>query len=298
MEIQSTPTTEIYDNLLQKKGVKLFIKREDLNHPVISGNKWRKLKYNLKEAARLNHNCLLTFGGAYSNHIAAVAGAGKEFGFNTIGIIRGEEHHPLNPTLAFAEKSGMQLFYIDREAYRQKADSEFLNQLEKQHGSFFLIPEGGTNEFAIQGCEEIIQDIQVPFDVICCPVGTGGTIAGLISGLKGSRQILGFSALKGDFLQNEVRDLLINYGKNYSNWSINTNYHFGGYAQVKPALVDFILDFEKKHGIPLEPIYTGKMLFGIMDLIKNDFFKSGTRIIVIHTGGLQGNAGFDFRKMI
>jgi len=296
VEIPSTPTTEIIDNLLQEKGVQLFIKREDLIHPIISGNKWRKLKYNLREASRLRQSKLLTFGGAYSNHIAAVAGAGKKFSFMTIGIIRGEEHLPLNPTLSFANHCGMRLVYLDRAAYRQKNDPEFIKKLESIYGPFYLIPEGGTNELAIQGCEEIINDIQQPFDVISCPVGTGGTITGLISGLKGAKRVLGFSALKGDFLKNEVKNLLNNFRKPYTNWSINSDYHFGGYAKTKPALIDFILNFEKKHSVPLEPIYTGKMLYGIMDLVKNDKFDRGIKILAIHTGGLQGNAGFEFRN--
>ena len=296
MEIYQTPTLEINDDLLLEKGIKLLIKREDLIHPIVSGNKWRKLKYNLKAASRLGQDCLLTFGGAYSNHIAAVAGAGKEFGFKTIGIIRGEEHLHLNPTLAFATACGMQLIYLDRESYRNKNDPEFIKQLEKDHAPFYLIPEGGTNELAIQGCEEIIEDIAAPFDILCCPVGTGATISGLISGLEGAKQVLGFSALKGDFLQNDVSSLLEKYRKSYANWEINIDYHFGGYAKIKPALIDFILDFEKKHKVPLEPIYTGKMLFGIMDMIIKDKFEPGITILAIHTGGLQGNAGFDFRK--
>jgi 1-aminocyclopropane-1-carboxylate deaminase/D-cysteine desulfhydrase-like pyridoxal-dependent ACC family enzyme len=296
VEIHQTPTIEIKDDLLREKGIKLFIKREDLIHPIVSGNKWRKLKYNLIEASRLGHDCLLTFGGAYSNHIAAVAGAGKEAGFNTIGIIRGEEHLPLNPTLAFATECGMKLIYIDRTAYRNKDQPEFITQLKKEHAPFYLIPEGGTNELAIQGCEEIVSDIEAPFDVLCCPVGTGGTITGLISGLDGAKQVLGFSALKGDFLRSDVKSLLEKYRKPYSNWKINTDYHFGGYAKLKTELIDFILAFESKHKIPLEPIYTGKMMFGIMDMVKKNQFQPGTTILAIHTGGLQGNAGFDFRK--
>lgn len=296
MEINLTPTQEIKADLLIEKGVKLFIKREDLIHPIVSGNKWRKLKYNLKEASALGHDCLLTFGGAYSNHIAAVAGAGKESGFKTIGIIRGEAHSPLNPTLDFATASGMKLFYLDRVTYRNKKEPEFLKQLENEHDPFYLIPEGGTNELAIRGCEEIIKEITQPFDVLCCPVGTGGTISGLISGLNGRKKIIGFSALKGEFPREEVNSLLKKYRKSYSNWVINCDYHFGGYAKIKPELIDFILDFEAQHKIPIEPIYTGKMLYGIMDMIRKNEFKSGTTIVALHTGGLQGNAGFAFRQ--
>ncbi len=269
-----------------------MVKREDLNHPVISGNKWRKLKYNLAEAKKQGQNRLLTFGGAYSNHIYATAGAGQAFGFETIGVIRGEEHLPLNPTLAFASKAGMYFHYMDRATYRKKSEESVIKLLKQQYGDFYLIPEGGTNALAIQGCEEIIEEIDTDYDYLCCPIGTGGTISGLISGLKGRSEILGFSSLKGDFLHEEVVRLLKQYGIHYTNWSINTDYHFGGYARIKPALLNFIKDFEQNQQVPLDPVYTGKMMFGIYDLVQSGFFPKGTKIIAIHTGGLQGRAGF------
>ncbi|MCE7994901.1 MAG: 1-aminocyclopropane-1-carboxylate deaminase/D-cysteine desulfhydrase [Roseivirga sp.] len=287
-----TPIIQIHDPRLAKKGVELLIKREDLNHPVISGNKWRKLKYNLEEAKKLGHNWLLTFGGAYSNHIYATAGAGKEFGFETIGVIRGEEHLPLNPTLSFAKTAGMQLHYIDRTSYRRKSESDTIKLLKQQYGDFYLIPEGGTNELAIRGCEEIVTEIDTDFDYLCCPVGTGGTVAGLISGLQGRSNVIGFSSLKGDFLQKEVALLLKQSGKHFANWSINTDYHFGGYAKTKPGLIDFMKNFEQQHHIPLDPVYTAKMLFGIYELIETGVFPAGTRIVAVHTGGLQGRKGF------
>lgn len=269
-----------------------MVKREDLNHPVISGNKWRKLKYNLQEAKKLGHTQILTFGGAYSNHIYATAGAGQESGIKTIGIIRGEEHLPLNPTLSFASKSGMELHYMDRATYRRKSEPDIFKLLKQQYGDFYLIPEGGTNALAIRGCEEIIQEIDIDYDYLCCPVGTGGTITGLISGIKGKSNILGFSSLKGDFLKREVTHLLEQYGNSFSNWSINTDYHFGGYAKTKPALLNFMSEFEQQHKIPLDPVYTGKMMFGIYDLVHSGFFPEGSKIVALHTGGLQGRAGF------
>jgi 1-aminocyclopropane-1-carboxylate deaminase len=289
VEIANTPIQEIKNSLLDRKQISLMIKREDLNHPVISGNKFRKLKYNLLKARELGENTLLTFGGAYSNHIYAVAGAGKAFGFKTIGIIRGEVHEPLNHTLAFAQSQGMDLVYMDRETYRNKKSTAFIEKLIDGFGDFYLIPEGGTNDLAIRGCEEIIEAIDLEFDVLATAVGTGGTIAGLISGLKGNKKVLGFSALKGDFLKGEVQDLLqsINQG-HLDNWDINTDYHFGGYAKTKPELLEFINAFEQEFNIPLEPIYTGKMIFGLFDLIENDAFLPGTRILAVHTGGLQG----------
>jgi 1-aminocyclopropane-1-carboxylate deaminase/D-cysteine desulfhydrase-like pyridoxal-dependent ACC family enzyme len=292
VETLPTPIIRIHEARLAEKGVELYIKREDLNHPTISGNKWRKLKYNLAEAEKRRHKTLLTFGGAFSNHIYATAAAGQEFGFQTIGIIRGEEHLPLNPTLAFAKSCGMRLHYMDRQTFRQKTEPEVIQLLRQQYGDFYLIPEGGTNQLAIKGCEEIIKESDRTFDHYFCPVGTGGTVAGIIAALQGRSRVMGFSALKGDFLQKEVSAFLREYGCEYQNWSIQTAYHFGGYAKTSPELFRFISDFEQQHQLLLDPVYTGKMLFGIYDLIQAGYFPSGSKLLAIHTGGLQGRAGF------
>lgn len=291
------PLQQLHDPLLQAQDVTLWIKREDLLHTHISGNKWRKLKYNLQEARRLQHATLLTFGGAYSNHIAATAAAGKEYGFQTIGIIRGEEHLPLNPTLAFATYCGMQLHYISREKYRQKDEPAFLEELREQYNQPYMLPEGGTNLLAVKGCAEIIEDISIDYDYICCAAGTGGTAAGIVAGLAGKKQVLVFPALKGgEFLQQEIAELALSYsGYKYNNWQLITNYHFGGYAKVKPELLAFIQDFRQRYNIPLEPVYTGKMMYGLFDLIRQGYFPKGSRIVAVHTGGLQGNAGFKER---
>jgi 1-aminocyclopropane-1-carboxylate deaminase len=291
------PLQQLQHPLLQKHELTLWVKREDLLHPHISGNKWRKLKYNLQAAKAQGKETILTFGGAYSNHIAATAAAGEEFGFKTIGIIRGEEHLPLNPTLAFATMQGMKLQYISRELYRTKAEPAFLAEFEEKCNNPYIVPEGGTNQLAVKGCTEILDDIDVDFDVICCASGTGGTIAGLIAGLSGEKQVLGFPALKGgDFLKDEIAQLVYNYsGQHYSNWQLITDYHFGGYAKVKPELLEFNHQFQEQHNIPLEPVYTGKLFFGLFDLISQGYFTRGTRIIAVHTGGLQGNAGFKER---
>jgi 1-aminocyclopropane-1-carboxylate deaminase len=288
------PLQQLHNPLWEAQGIALWVKREDLLHPTISGNKWRKLRYNLEEAKRQQKDTLLTFGGAYSNHIAAVAAAGQAFGFRTIGIIRGEEHLPLNPTLAFASTAGMELHYISREAYRQKQDLVYLEQLSRQFNYPYLIPEGGTNALALKGCTEIVADIPIDYDYICCACGTGGTIAGIIAGLEGKRQVLGFPALKGgDFLKEEIEQLIVAYnGRHYQNWQLITDYHFGGYAKVRPELLEFMQDFQKEHHLPLEPVYTGKMFYGLLDLIRQGYFPQGSRIVAIHTGGLQGNAGF------
>ncbi|NEM99549.1 1-aminocyclopropane-1-carboxylate deaminase/D-cysteine desulfhydrase [Pontibacter burrus] len=288
------PLQQLQHPLLQKHHIELWVKREDLLHPHISGNKWRKLKYNLQEAKAQGKQTIVTFGGAYSNHIAATAAAGAEFGFKTIGMIRGEEHLPLNPTLAFATEQGMELHYIAREAYRLKNEPKFLAELSANYSQPYIVPEGGTNQLAVKGCTEIIDDITIDFDVICCASGTGGTIAGIIAGLKGQRQVLGFPALKGgDFLRDEIEQLVYNYsGQHYGNWQLITDYHFGGYAKVKPELLQFIREFQEQHHIPLEPVYTGKLFYGLFYLISKGYFPEGTRIVAVHTGGLQGNAGF------
>ncbi|MDQ3292640.1 MAG: pyridoxal-phosphate dependent enzyme [Bacteroidota bacterium] len=293
----AAPLQLISEPLLQGKQITLYLKREDLLHPQISGNKWRKLKYNLIEARNQQKNTLLTFGGAYSNHIAAVAAAGQEYNFRTIGFIRGESHQPLNPTLQFAQNCGMQLLYLDRTTYRQKQDPAFQENLKKEYPDAYLLPEGGTNLLAVKGCAEIITEINIPFDYICCAAGTGGTLAGIIARLNGHAQVLGFPALKGgQFLTTDIEALIQEYnGQEYQNWELQTDYHFGGYAKVKPELITFIQTFKATHHIQLEPVYTGKMLYGIYDLIRQDFFKSGCTIIAIHTGGLQGLAGFSER---
>lgn len=273
---------------------RLFIRREYLNHDFVSGNKLYKLKYNLQEAESLHYNTLLTFGGAFSNHIAAVAYAGKTKGFTTIGVIRGEELASEvlnNPTLAFAHQCGMQFKFVSRSAYRDKTSEGFLKQLQTEFGDFYTIPEGGTNALAVKGCEEILtQTDKDTFDYICCPVGTGGTISGLINCSKVGQQVLGFPALKGDFLNAEICKFA-----NKDNWQLITDYHFGGYAKVTPELISFINTFKTDYHIPLDPVYTGKMLYGIFDLIQQGYFKSGSRILAIHTGGLQGIQGMNLK---
>ncbi|MFK5973706.1 MAG: pyridoxal-phosphate dependent enzyme [Flavobacteriaceae bacterium] len=278
---------------LSKKKISLCIKREDLVHPHISGNKYRKLKYNLIEAKTNAFTTLLTFGGAYSNHIAATAYAGKQYGFKTIGVIRGEELSEKwkeNPTLQLAHEHGMQFKFVSREIYRKKESSDVIGQLKEEFGPFYLLPEGGTNALAIKGCEEILVPEDVEFDIICCSVGTGGTIAGIINSTHSKQKVLGFSALKGDFLNEDIRKFV-----QKENWTLQTEYHFGGYAKLNTALIHFINDFKEKTQIPLDSIYTGKMVYGILDLIKKDYFLSGTKILAIHTGGLQSVGGMNIK---
>jgi 1-aminocyclopropane-1-carboxylate deaminase len=299
-ENPTTPLIEIFDSILTDKQIKLFIKREDLTDKFISGNKWYKLKYNLIEAEKLGYKTLLTFGGAFSNHIHATAAAGKKYGFKTIGVIRGEEHLPLNPTLSSVQENGMLIEYLDRKSYRNKYNDDLINRLKNKYGDFYLIPEGGSNYLAIKGCAEIIPTIDINFDFVCSACGTGGTLAGLILGLNSKAFALGFSVLKGgEFLNQNIRNLLSDYQKEeINNWQINLDYHFGGYAKINSELVKFCNDFEKRHNIPIEPIYTGKMFYGIFDLIKQDFFSKNVTIVAIHSGGLQGLDGLKFRNML
>ena len=274
-------------------GIELFIKREDKLHPIISGNKFRKLKYNIQEAKRLGHTTLLTFGGAFSNHILAVAGAGAEFGFKTIGIIRGEELESKineNPTLAKTQELGMQFHFVSRTAYRDKESSSFISFLCEKFGNFYLVPEGGTNDLAIKGCEEILtSEDKSYFTHIACAVGTGGTISGLINSSTEKQQLIGFSSLKGAFLSEVIRNFVVK-----TNWSISDAYHFGGYGKVTDELIQFLNSFYSQTAIPLDPVYTGKMVFGVLDLIEKEYFPENSKILMIHTGGLQGIKGMNF----
>ncbi|MBD3724110.1 MAG: 1-aminocyclopropane-1-carboxylate deaminase/D-cysteine desulfhydrase [Flavobacteriaceae bacterium] len=274
-----------------KSGIELYIKRDDLNHPFISGNKLRKLKYNLMEAKNKGFSKIVTFGGAFSNHILATAAAGKEFGFETIGVIRGEElafEIENNPTLYEAKKLGMVFYFVTREVYRNKASVDFLKHLEDKFGSFYLVPEGGTNELAIKGCEEILKEDDFSFDFICCAVGTGGTISGIINASQQNQKILGFPALKANFLYNHIRKFV-----HKNNWDLVLDYHFGGYGKIKPELITFLNKFYLETKVPLDPLYNGKMMFGIIDLISRDFFPPNAKILAIHTGGLQGIKGIN-----
>jgi 1-aminocyclopropane-1-carboxylate deaminase len=276
---------------VSKNGIIVAIRREDLIHPFVSGNKFRKLKYNLLQAKQENQNTLLTFGGAFSNHIAAVAYAGKENNFKTIGIIRGEELGDKiseNPTLKFAQENGMKFEFVSRNDYSNKEDAGFLNSLKEKFGSFYLIPEGGTNDLAVKGCQEILTPQDSQFDYICCAVGTGGTISGIINASLPHQTVLGFPALKGDFLKKEIRKFATN-----QNWDLISDYHFGGYGKVSLELINFINNFHQNNNIPLDPVYTSKLTFGVLDLMEKDYFPKDSKILIIHTGGLQGIKGMN-----
>lgn len=277
-------------NIDLKNNINLTIKREDLLHPIISGNKIRKLKYNIQEALNNKHQGIITFGGAYSNHIVASAYAAKMNELKSIGIIRGEELETktLNQTLCDAKKYGMQLIFVNRDDYRKKNQKEYTDHLKLKYPNYFIIPEGGTNVLAIKGCEEILTEEDKKFDYICTAVGTGGTISGIINASNCNQKILGFSVLNEDYLENEIR----NYTSK-TNWQIIRDFNLGGYAKINEEFIIFLNEFYKNFQIPLDPIYTGKMVYGILKMINNNFFEPNCKILIIHTGGLQGIKGIN-----
>lgn len=290
MKIQ---TQKINSKLLKSKQVSLDIKRIDLIDPFVSGNKWFKLKYNLIDAKKRKYRTILTFGGAYSNHIAATAYAAKKHGFRSIGYIRGEKHNKLNPTLNFAVENGMLLHYLSRSDYKYINESSFIDKLKEINGNFYLIPEGGTNNLALMGTEEIINHND-NHNFICTPVGTGGTISGIINKSLKNQRVIGFTSIKGN------GDLINNISNctNKNNFALINDYVTGGYAKINRSLVDFINHFYLEYRIPLDAIYTGKMMFGLFDLISKDYFAKGSSILAIHTGGIQGNKGMSMRYKI
>lgn len=292
--LSKIPIQKINTEILTKNGICLYVKREDLIHPEISGNKWRKLKYNLLQAKREGCKTILTFGGAYSNHIAATAAAGFITGFSTHGIIRGEETLPLNPTLLLAKKNGMTLSFVSREEYRKKTTSEEVKSIISKIENPFVIPEGGSNVLGVLGCEEIC-DLECEYDVFVSACGTGSTLAGIINGMSENQYAIGFPALKNaSFLNDKIKFFL--KGKNI-NWHLELNYHFNGYAKQSLELIEFIQQFWTLHHIKLDPIYTSKAMFGLFELIKRGELKN-KKILFVHTGGLQGVSGFESRYKV
>lgn len=281
-----SPVEELRDDRLAARGVRLHLKRDDLIHPEIPGNKWRKLKYNLSTASEQGHSRLLTFGGAYSNHIRATAAAGRYLGFSTLGVIRGEKHVPLNRSLSYAADLGMQLSYMDRATYRRKHEPDIIAGLREKYGDFYLLPEGGSNELAVRGCAELSTEFAIRFDVICCPVGTGGTLAGIAAGLSPGQRALGFAVLKrGQFLVDGVAELQRQeYGFVSANWSIEYDFHFGGFAKSTPDLHSFIEDFDRRHGLQLDWVYVAKMMYGIFALVEQGVLAPETVIAAVITG--------------
>ena len=292
-----SPIMEIKSEILDTKNIALFVKREDLIHPWLSGNKYRKLKYNILKAKSNDKTTFVTFGGAFSNHIVATAGAGKLYGLKTLSIIRGEIDED-NPTLSFCREMGMQLIPVSRQAYRNKESSEEIKNIIQRFPDVYLVPEGGTNTLALQGVSEMLSEIYAQMQAIpiaiVLPCGTGGTAAGMLINPDLKSRVLAFSSLKSNHLYDEIINLA--NGKNQEFLTVINDYHFGGYGDWDNTLLDFISQFEIEHNIPLDHVYNGKTMYGLLDMIKNDYFNPGTSICYIHTGGLQGRAGLEYIK--
>jgi 1-aminocyclopropane-1-carboxylate deaminase len=281
-----SPLAELNDERFARHGVRLYLKRDDLIHPQLRGNKWRKLSLNLTAAREQGFTRLLTFGGAFSNHLSATAAAGAIFGFETVGVVRGEEHRPLNPTLSAAVDHGMVLTYLDRETYRRAMDPPVLGGLRERFGQCYVLPEGGSNPLAVRGCMQVPAEIDVGFHVIACACGTGGTLAGIAGGLRPGQRAIGFSALKGgSFLEDAVSRLQrATFGSSPHNWSIETDFHFGGFAKRTAELDAFVDDFNAQHGLLPDWVYVAKMLYGLLTLTERGRFAVGTTIVAVITG--------------
>ncbi|WP_324615339.1 1-aminocyclopropane-1-carboxylate deaminase/D-cysteine desulfhydrase [Methylomonas albis] len=288
-ELVESPLTRIKDPELSKRQLELWIKRDDLLHPIISGNKWRKLKYILNHALYAGADCIVSMGGAYSNHLHALAFSSKVLGLKTIGYIRGERPPQLNATLQDLLDWGMELRFVSRSDYRHLRDYKNHDSLPELQSGQYWLPEGGATDLALQGVAELVDEIEIGFDTLAVACGTGTTLAGLLASPL-TQQAIGVAALKGgDFLIDDVEQLLNKQGiTSHADRRILLDYHFGGFAKTTPALLAFMQDFQHRHGIELEPIYTGKLLFAIYDLIRQGYFPAGQRIVAIHTGGLQG----------
>lgn len=294
---ENSQIQQIDSSFLKKRNIYLGIKRDDLLHPLISGNKWRKLKYNLAYMQKINKTELLTFGGAFSNHIHACAAAGKEFNIKTHAIIRGPELDNNNPTIQFAKHCGMNLHVVNRIEYRKRHDTEYLYVLQERFPNAYIIPEGGTNEHALLGCQELVQSLP-EHNYLVCPTGSGGTLAGLIEGSASTTQVIGIAVLKqAEYLSEEIKKLSAR-ANNQTNWQLLTEFHDGGYGKFSPELWQFCQDMGRTYNLPLEPIYSGKMMYALWQLIEQDYFPSGSKIIAVHTGGLQGLNGLKYRGLI
>ena len=298
ISISKPPIEPLHCALLRQSDVSVNVLRLDQCHPLLSGNKWYKLKYNLLEFQEQPDLPIVSFGGAYSNHLYALAAAGKLLGMRTIGVVRGEMPEPLNPVLEFTQEQGMSLWPISRSDYRRKQDADFLDDLRSRFGDFHLLPEGGSNSLAIQGCEEIASLLSWQKDdakrlvVLCC--GTGTTMAGLISGMskvesESATKVLGISVLKGEgYLQSEISEQLQTSGcATAIDWRVDDAHHCGGYARSNPALQSFLSEFAEFSDLPLEPVYTGKLFYALFDLIEKGVISAGTEVLAIHSGGIH-----------
>ncbi|MGL5815568.1 MAG: 1-aminocyclopropane-1-carboxylate deaminase/D-cysteine desulfhydrase [Aeromonas sp.] len=284
-----SPLHPIRHPLLDAYGVKLWCKRDDLIHPTLSGNKWRKLKYHLLQARKEGKDHLLSFGGAYSNHIHALAAAGHRAGLSTTGIIRGEAGTVSNSTLSAAREWGMTLHFVDRQSYRRRQDPEWLAQFEAPHT--LIVPEGGSSPLAVPGVAELVAEVPFSPDLWVLPCASGGTLAGLVAGKRETEQILAIAVLKGGaFIHDEVCRLYPQAAST-TGWRIALDHHDGGYARFSQAMWQWVQSFSAETGLPLEPIYSGKAMWGLFRELAAGRIPPGSEIVFIHTGGLQGLAG-------
>lgn len=281
-----SPLQDVADERFGRHGVRLVLKRDDLIHPELVGNKWRKLAPNLAAAAG---RAVLTFGGAYSNHLRATAAAGRLLGLPTIGVVRGQElsGRPLNPSLARCAADGMRLHFVDRSTYRHKTEPETLAAILRTLGAedAYVVPEGGSNSLAVRGCRALGEELRGHADVVALACGTGGTLAGLAAGLTPDQRALGVPVLKGAFLSADIQALQVTaFGARQGHWSLDERFHFGGYARTTPELDTFAEDFEHRHGLPVERLYVAKMLYGLVTLADEGAFPRGTTVAAVITG--------------
>lgn len=294
-----SPIQALADPLFEKAGIQVYAKRDDLIDSEISGNKWRKLKHNIIAS---NNLPILTFGGAFSNHIAATAAICHRLGRKSIGIVRGEKTDPLNHTLQQAAAYGMVLHFVSRSDYQLKNNAEFIDLLEAKFGEFHLIPEGGANHLGVKGSRDIVNEIDQSFDYMISAIGTGTTLAGMITASTKKQLQMGIPVLKnGGFLKGDIDSMINEYSAKFeqpeplSPFKLYTDYHHGGYARISDELIKFMRYFHQHHGIKTDPVYSGKSAFALYDLIKRDFFRPGSTVIWLHCGGLQGIEGIEKR---
>ena len=303
MELFDTTTSRldeiVYLDKLSKKPFTFYVKRDDLIDPLVSGNKWRKLKYNVEQSRHKSCDGILTFGGAYSNHLVATAKACHRAGLRSVGFVRGEELTPdSNPTLIDCASFGMELVFVSRDEYRQKEDWDYINGVRHGFPSFHIVPEGGANFYGVIGCQEILKETTNDFDHVFLSAGTGTTAAGVILSAGAHTKIHVVSALKGDFMEDQVTKMLnsvcfdeelVSELKEKTVFEDST--HFGGYAKTTLELTEFISDFEAQTSLSLDPVYTGKAMYCLIDQWRKGIIKDQKKVLFIHTGGLQGKRG-------
>ncbi len=298
INISSPRLQRIHHDLLDEHGVTISVLRLDQIHPLINGNKWFKLKRNLEFIQQQGIETVLSFGGAWSNHLMALAAAGRLLDFQTIGMVRGEIVEPLNPVLRFVRAQGMELLPVSREQYRQKQSASFMLELKQRFGDFYCLPEGGSNRLGVEGCTEIAEYLNWSGEggkqLVAMACGTGASLAGLIAGLSSSgqkqAQVLGMSVLKAPgYLAKEVNNWLLQLNLHQTaNWQVVDDFHCGGYAKVPPELAEFVDCFQTEIAVPIEPVYTGKLAFGLWRMLVDRRIERGSEVIAIHTGGISG----------